>query len=298
MTRRRGQSEESDSLDLLLDTVSNVFGGVMFLTLLAALLILSRGATRVEEQTTVDPEVIPTNTTLIEAETRRTAAALEAQRTTRDRLDPDGTLADKAKRLQEIEATLALANRHNRRASDAEQSQEQAQQDLQAQQSDLEKQIEELRNEVAQKSKANEEIRSSSERAVEFRGLSLSMTREAVVMLRYGRWYLLQTARSPKSLNREDLFILENSRSLTRITPKPHRGNPVTDESVEKLVGHLKRVFSPKSYHVVIAVWDDSFAEFNQLKDGIKEAGFQYRTLPCDTSTRLTNNAAVDAYVQ
>ena len=68
MTRRRGQTDESDSLDLLLDTVSNVFGGVMFLTLLAALLILSRGATSVDEPEPVEFETAPVSTTLIEAE--------------------------------------------------------------------------------------------------------------------------------------------------------------------------------------------------------------------------------------
>ena len=58
MSRRRANAERDDSLDLLLDTVTNVFGGVMFLTLLAALLVLSGGRAAVAEPEFDLPQVI------------------------------------------------------------------------------------------------------------------------------------------------------------------------------------------------------------------------------------------------
>jgi hypothetical protein len=45
-------------------------------------------------------------------------------------------------------------------------------------------------------------------------------------------------------------------------------------------------------------VWDDSFAEFNPLKDALVAGGYQYRTLPCDNTSWLTNQGAVDPFVQ
>ena len=298
MTRRKRSGGDGDSLDLLLDTVSNVFGGVMFLTLLAALLILSRGATTTEEVPERDVEPRPVSTTLIEAEMRKTAAAIAAQKQIHQRLDPDGSVTEKADRLKRIENTLALARRHAKRADGSVEAQQKAREDQLTAQSDLEQQIENLKSEVSRSSRENEKIRAQSERAVEFRALTLSRTEEAVVMLRYGRWYLLQDSSKSRSINRDDFFILEDSRRLTRITPKPHRGTPVTEESAKKMAEHLKRNFKSRDFHVVIAVWDDSFGEFNMLKDAVKSVGFQYRTLPCDTATRLTNNASVDAYVQ
>ena len=244
MTRKRGGRDQEDSLDLLLDTVSNVFGGVMFLTLLAALLIISRGATATTETPVPEPTVkTPVSTTLIEAETRRTAVALASQKMAQQRLDPNGGLSKKIAKLEKTQSTLALAKRHARRSERSLESQNQAQADQQAAESDLEAQIQELQNEVVREKHAASKIRSASERTVEFRALSRSMTREAVIVLRYGRWYTLQTGKSFKSLNRDDFFILKDG-EVSRMTPKPHKGHPVNQRSLGELKEFLATVFS------------------------------------------------------
>ncbi|TWU05760.1 hypothetical protein [Stieleria varia] len=300
MKRSRSDDDQQDSLDLLLDTVSNVFGGVMFLTLLAALLILARGSSSVDEPESEQSieTTKPVNTTLLEAEARRTAVALETQKRMLERLDPDGSLSEKVQRLSSLESTLMLARRHARRADGKLDSQEQARLDQQAAESDLEGQIEALEKEIAEQENQAKQMRSQSERTVQFRPLTRSQTGEAVLLLRYGRWYSLLTSEDPGSLNREDFFLLRDSGGVTRVTPKPHRGHPVNDASLSQLTMFLKANFSNQQYHVVIAVWDDSFTEFNPLKDALVESGYQYRTLPCDSSSRLSNQYAADAYVQ
>ena len=297
MSRRRTDSDEQDSLELLLDTVSNVFGGVMFLTLLAALLIIARGTAPPEPEETVVQQTEPTSTVLVDAKVRQTAAAIKAQKLTKQRLDPDGNVAKQAQRLKSLEQTLSLARRHSNRTDDAKQKQQQTLQDQLANQSEIEKQIAEVKRQITEQAKSVNSMRSDSERIVEFRPLSRSMTDEAVVILRYGRWYMLQN-KPTGGVNRDDFFVLQHSHSLTRVTPKPHRGAVVNDRSLAELTDRLKAEFSTREFHVLVAVWDDSFSEFNALKDAVKSAGYTYRTLPCDSSTRLSNQYAAEAYVQ
>ena len=101
-----------------------------------------------------------------------------------------------------------------------------------------------------------------------------------------------------RAANRKDFFVLESNDSVTTITPKPHRGQPVTDESLNELTQHLKEKFPVRQFFITVAVWDDSFAKFNPLKDALTGAGSQYRTLTCDSSSRLSNQAAAGPFVQ
>lgn len=297
MSRRRSGAAEDDSLELLLDTVSNVFGGVMFLTLLAALLIIARGTAPSEPETPIESTPRPASTALVDAKVRQTMAAIRAQQETKQQLDPDGTLMAKSDRLRSLEQTLSLARRHASRTDHAKEEQQKALEDQLANQSEIQQQIDDIKRQLAEQAESVSAIRSDSERTVEFRQLSRSMTDEAVVLLRYGRWYMLQN--SPTGgVNRDDFFVLQHDRSLTRVTPKPHRGAAVSEATLEDLTTRLKAKFKPGQFHVLIAVWNDSFSEFNQVKDAVKAAGYTYRTLPCDSSTRLSNQYAAEAYVQ
>ncbi len=299
MSRRRASSDHDDSLDLLLDTVSNVFGGVMFLTLLAALLILSRGSAPIEKPEEAPPPQVheEIDARLVQSQTLQTASELEAQRKMLARMDPDGTMAAKAEQLQSIRQTVSLARRQVQRAGSAVTDRRGELEDQQAQQSDLQEQIEQLKKEIAEKSEEMNELQAGSERTVLFRPLTMSRTMEAVMILRYGRWYLLYNGPHGE-LNRRDFFVLPSEESVTTITPKPHRGNPVSAASLNQLTKKLKQLFPSRQFHVTIAVWDDSFAEFNPLKDALTASGYRYRTIPCDSSSRLTNQAAVDPFVQ
>ncbi|WP_182866792.1 hypothetical protein [Stieleria mannarensis] len=297
MSRRRTNSNDDDSLELLLDTVSNVFGGVMFLTLLAALLIIARGTAPAEPEDPTDQRPQPVSTALTDAKVRQTMAAIQAQKTIMRRLDPQGDVTAMADRLESLQQTLSLARRHAGRTDHQRQAQQRALEDQLADHSELERQIAEARQQIAEQAASVSAVRSQSERSVEFRPLNRSMTEEAVVLLRYGRWYLLQNA-PDAGVNRDDFFVLQHSRSLTRVTPKPHKGSTVDDESLSELAVRLQSEFQPGRFHVLIAVWDDSFSEFNPVKDAVKAAGYTYRTLPCDSSTRLSNQYAAEAYVQ
>lgn len=297
MSRRRSDNDDQDSLDLLLDTVSNVFGGVMFLTLLAALLIISRGTAPTAPVDEIPPQPTVDHAVLGDAKIRQVQVAIRAQEQTQRQLDHDGSLMAQTARLRSLQQTLDLARRHASRTEDSKKKELEALQEQLAEEFEIESQIDNVYREVAAHAERVNAIRSDTERTVEFRPLSRSMTDEAVVILRYGRWYMLENGPN-QGINRSDFFVLPSNGALKRVTPKPHRGAEVTKRSLGDLTRGLNDKYSVGQYHVLIAVWDDSFAEFNALKDAVKAAGYTYRTLPCDSSTRLTNQFATDSYVQ
>ncbi len=299
MSRRRQSSDQEDSLDLLLDTVSNVFGGVMFLTLLAALLILSRGSSpKPEPEETVkhqpDPKV---NAELVQTQQQQFASELAALEKSIQRLDPNGTTSQKVERLANLEATVKLAQKQHKRVEATVTDRQSQLDDQDAAQSDLEQQIETLTSKIADASEEMKQVRQESARTVQFRPLTSSRSMETVIILRYGRWYLLFNG-PHGGLNRRDFFVLPGEDGVKSVTPKPHRGNVVNAETLPLLIQKIRPLFPPRRFHVTIAVWDDSFAEFNPLKDALSAAGYKYRTLPCDSTSRLTNQAAVDPFVQ
>ncbi|MCA9139518.1 MAG: hypothetical protein KDB00_22245 [Planctomycetales bacterium] len=297
MSRKRSENDDQDSLELLLDTVSNVFGGVMFLTLLAALLIISRGTAPTEPVIEAVPDATVDSTALVDAKIRQVQAAIKAQQRTRQQLDQDGTLKAQTDRLRSLDQTLSLARRHASRTESSKAKELKALQDQLAKESENESQIDQIKREVSERMKRVNAIRSDTERTVEFRPLNLSMTDEAVIILRYGRWYMLENGPG-EGINRNDFFVLKKSGVMTRVTPKPHCGTEVNRQTLGELTSQLNRKYATGQFHVLIAVWDDSFYEFNAVKDAVKAAGYNYRTLPCDSSTRLTNQFAAESYVQ
>ena len=90
----RCAAEQEDSLELLLDTISNAFGGVLFLTILLALLLrISQPKTEAEEITKpARHELVELSSELDEvlSELQSVEAAFTVQSDARGRLvDPD-----------------------------------------------------------------------------------------------------------------------------------------------------------------------------------------------------------------
>ena len=100
--RARGAGEEGDGLDLLLDTICNMFGLFIFVAMLVALLVSTRGSA-------VEPDVAPPDAELA-VDARRLAerrvAALEQaiEAIDEEEIDADeAALADARALLEEAE---------------------------------------------------------------------------------------------------------------------------------------------------------------------------------------------------
>lgn len=296
MANRTRKSNENDSpFDLFLDTVSNVFGGVMFLTLLAALLVLTRGASSLDAPPQTPSEAnVDARTVAMDIEA--TELAIQSQQMLLKHLKMDEDSIDKAVQLENLEQSVDQAEREAKLAEQAIPRQQV--EDQQRQQQDLSQQRARLEETLASEQDKRDRLRRASERTVKFRPLQRSNTFETVVVLRYGKIYLFKDRPLSTSFNEDDFFVTRQLGRVMTITPKPHRGEPVNEATVDQIIRRLSSSFPPSRFHVTIAVWDDSFGEFNTLRDAVVKAGYQYRTIPSDNTTELSFGEVKESWVQ
>jgi hypothetical protein len=308
MSRRRFV-EEMDPMDLLLDTVSNVFGGVMFLTLLAALLVINRGGKAISESQSRQPpqlseveiEALELKARQIELQIGELEMALTQQRTLMTTLDPTGDSTAKMEKLKLAQATLA---RVRLETEELEQKEQANAEQLTLKDAQLEKEkmvVEKLEQSVQQAQEELAKLQASSQRGIDFRPLRVTTTDGATVMMRYGRLYLLKVDPDDDELNSADIEtrgggLFGGDRMF--FYPKPNGGSPVTSESINEMVRRLKKNFPSSEYHIGIAVWDDSFGEFNSFKEAIVAAGYEYRTIPADDGAKFSFGGSGNSMVQ
>jgi hypothetical protein len=98
-------------------------------------------------------------------------------------------------------------------------------------------------------------------------------------------------------LNTEEFVVVsENSGSL-ETRPKPHAGTPldaVDSSQIEQRFRHFK----PRDACFAIAVWDDSFDQFQKVKAAAVKAEFEYRLLVMPEGHTLVDRGGDDARVQ
>jgi hypothetical protein len=301
--------EETDPMDLLLDTVSNVFGGVMFLTLLAALLVINRGGKAISENLTKQPPPLSAiEIEALELRARKTElqivdleTALTQQRALMISLDSEGNSKAKIEKLKQAQSTLARI----RGETEALEQQERVNgEQLKIKSAEFEQKkmvIGKLDEAIEKHQEELAELEKSSQRGIEFRPLRAATTGSATVMMRYGRLYLLKDDPDDDAFNIREIEtrgggLFGGDRVF--FYPKPGGGSPVTTESINELVRRLKKNYPSREFHVGIAVWDDSFGEFNAFKDAIVSSGYEYRTLPADESAAFSFGSLEDSMVQ
>lgn len=299
--RRRGVSDSNDALDLLLDTVSNVFGGVMFLTLLAALMILSRGAPSVQPESIPEPPANghpPTDDRILQIELRQLAEAIATEQTVLANLPGDPNDLPK---LKEIKAVRTLLDEATKVAGRSQKEFDTASKQATRQrieQAESRTRRDQLAEKLAVRRDELDRAEKIGQRSIAFRPLRLANSTETVLVLRYGRVYRLQNSPNKRSFNGDDFFVIQTERSKTRITPKPHRGTPVTTAAMDALAERIRRSYPPNQYHVTIAVWDDSFGQFNTVCDALQSVGYRYRTIPCNDESELSYGSSASPWVQ
>lgn len=299
--RRRGTAEANDSLDLLLDTVSNVFGGVMFLTLLAALMILSRGASSMQPETVDEPPPImrdPVDDRIVQMELEQVSEAIESQESVMKNLPSDPDELQEFREIRNVESLLENAKaelrQSQKRLADAKTRADSAAD----QQAKNEASQEALAETLASKQKELERADQVGKRSIAFRPLRMATSTETILILRYGKVYLFQKSPISRSFNDAEFFAIGNKSGSTLITPKPHRGTSVTPKAMSAYANQLRSKFPPHAFHVTIAVWDDSFGQFNTLADALQDVGYRYRTIPCNDEAKLSFGSSASPWVQ
>lgn len=305
---RKGDLNDS-SLELLLDTICNTFGGVLFLAMLVSLLLTQTRKRSELEAQTADPVPAVSAADLVRLDVRadeaeRELAQLEA--VVADVRDMGGQMADPGYRekldaMQEaVRAENTLASRRVRvlrEIADAQAAGARAAGKTAAterERAEAVRQLEEARTRLEAATRERERLVQSAIRLRDdtARTATVSTTGRAPrerdtdksefgVMLKYGRMYLMHNYGSgEREVNTKD-FVLTPGLLNNTAEPKPNAGLDLKDRSLS--AADLRRYLAPhpaREWYPCLVVHPDSFEEFLTLKAALVSLGYEYRLMP------------------
>ena len=304
--RRRRRTTSADSLELLLDTICNTFGGVLFIAILVVILLRMTGES--EEETpvqTVAPEHFQQQQNRLASLTAELALLREA-RAGQQRLAEQ--FAE-----QEVRAQIVVRN-------DLQESFDQLQLTYSQQLAanvDATQKIEETRQENVQtfenlelaETKANQLRQQLTEereaRVQEMRTpvvRSSGFRQEIGLILRYGRmyvWHRYGRDGTRLGLNTDEFVVVGTEGSALITRPKPTAGLPLEDNVLSrgKIRERLSQ-FSPQSCVMAVVVRPDSYGHFNVLRDVLLDEGLEYRLMPMDEEGKVADRGGAGGKVQ
>lgn len=301
MSRRRKASESS--LELLLDTICNTFGGVLFVAIL--IVVMLKMTSRIEASIDAD-EVSEADMAELTRQQANLAETLQTLQSVAAQLD--GQLQGKEK-AAELIAELSSAQEARRsltkarlevlsKVAEHQASTNKTAAELAKLQSRMEA-ANQRHQQVAAELKSEVDKRS---RRVEFSAKRSTGKQEIQTILRYGRFYIWHR-HGPDGerlgLNTDEFVVLSEDRRAAHTTPIPGAGTPVvgSDESDRQLKGRLQ-TFSPSRDYIAIVVWPDSYGDFASLKKALVESGFEYRLIPATDDSSFTDRGGSGGGVQ
>jgi len=302
---KRRAISNSDSLDLLLDAVTNAFGGILFLAILIVLLV-SRRSFDESRQTRqeVDAESSSISASQLEEvlqEIEMLETGIREQEATLQRLRGKNSegIYSQILSLQEILNGLQTATANNTAST---QSLLLSLRVLEQDKAKTQLKIEQDRNELTTLKEKLAEIERPEIRMARVPKLRRTAKSEFPIIVRYGRVYLLHKTLSDgynHSLNTSDFLLIKEQSSIVRISPKPYAGLPIDDDqSFADAIGKKIEELNPSRDYLALVVWDDSFQEFNEVRNSIVKLGFDYRIIPIEDGGFIQEGSISEAYVQ
>lgn len=305
---RRSPPASNDSLELLLDTICNAFGGIVFISILVAVLLRMSGekSSQAATSTQVQVELLELEASLVDArrELDSLTKAADQQRQLRRGLAPEEIEALRRERDAQRARRDSLAKRQ---AAVAEHLAA-AQQSVENAHEVLSKLDEALRVAGRELERLREECKTEESRRtvqIDAPRLRRSSKRELAIFVRGRRVSLVSKFRDGlPDWNTEDCdFEFGALGRPTSVRPRVDVGFRI-DPANPDLVG-LKEALSPysqagkDSFHITVIIWEDSFDCFQAVKQVVKkDLGFDYRTMPMSRGDDGISFGSADASVQ
>ena len=316
----RRSSTSDSSLELLLDTICNTFGGVLFLAMLVSLLLTQTRKRTESESESADPVPAVSAADLVRLDTRAEILEQEIQRLEKLVGDVEGMAGEfaepgykeKLEAMQTVErGQRTLAAKRVRVLSDIADAQaaaaragaqtattERQQRAADADQSQAEKRLEQatlereqlIQSAIALKKKAEETTTvKTTGRAPRERETS---KQECGVVLKYGRMYLMHIYKSgDREVNTEE-FLVTTGLVHNTAEPKPSAGLDLrASDSLDSKMSRRLLEYPPDSWYLCLVVHPDSFEEFLALKAAIVSLGYEYRLMPTNKGVMDTGGS-------
>lgn len=304
----RARKQQADSLELLLDTICNTFGGVVFIAILVVILLQAAGdqhPTEEKVETEVSAEELADLTHRLTAVTTALdslRAAQESQDALMARLAPEESqsLVRSRNESREDRHELEVA-REQLIATIAER-----QTTIQVVKSELSAINTEQQAAKSRLSELQEQI--NRERDARREDIRLPVVhsnarlRRLGVILRYGRlyvWHRYDKRGNRLGLNTDEFVILEENESGYITTPKPNAGIPLMEnaETRRRILQRLSH-FPSGQTAVEVVVRPDSYTHFQHFRDILREKGYDYRLMPMDNDVPVIDRGGSSVGVQ
>ena len=306
MSRRRPSRQ--DSLELLLDTICNTFGGVLFIAILVVLLLQQTGAGPATELT----KPIPVSPLEMQTLTLRMDAVISEMARLQQNRDSQQAIVQTFA-PESIRALLAARREVNARQADLQREADQ----LLANQATLVARVESLTDEnaltrehldAAKSRLQTAQVRLAQARQSRVENIRLPVIRSASqyqeigLILRYGRmyvWHKYGPGQQRLGLNLDEFVVVgeEDGGLVTR--PKPTAGVALdSSQTSQERVRQVLRQFNPQTCYLVVIARPDSYAEFKYVRDRAIELGFDYRLMPADTNAPICDRGGKGGSVQ
>jgi hypothetical protein len=303
MSRRR--QEPPSSLDLLLDTICNTFGGVLFLAIAISVLLKTSSRIAVNADT-VDSS---TATESLERESRleSLSARLESlriadnqQQKLAEQFAPPET-AKLLAELRDIKQQRDLADVHRRAALGQISADRQRVSQINLQEREQAASVKEAERDLALATKELESETKTRTRTAKLPHVHSTSRTEVAVALRYGRLYVCHhydRFGSRAGLNSDDFVIIDEGVQQVTATPKPYAGIPVQAANARPQLEARLKAFDPRRHYFAVIVWEDSFEACQMLKNVMVESGFEYRLLLLPDGESATDRGGKGGRVQ
>jgi hypothetical protein len=306
MSRRR--SSQHDSLELLLDTICNTFGGVLFIAILVVLLLQQTGTSPASATVAAKPL---TNEEIQSLTIRMETVAEQLIRMQQNRESQDAIVqsfapdeirqllvsrSDAASRQEalELQVNQLLATNTGlvakaERLSDENRTVRVRFAEMQEREQSAQKQLDDDRRSRTQEVRLPVLRKQWGKTEIGF-------------MLRYGRLYLwhdYEPGPIRRGLNTKDFVVIAEEAGKLVTRPNPTRGIVLNDgESSKEDVRQILRKFDPKSCYLGIIARPDSYGAFRHVRDRAIELGFEYRLLPAGADEPVADRGGIGNDVQ
>ncbi len=277
MSRRRRSSGQDDSLDLLLDTITNAFGGIVFMAILVAILVRVDAPESAESNRESPLESVERLRKKESLEARiASASETVAQLETRaDQLPP--TLASDYSRLQDLErqfeAASALRERLTREEAEvAQEVREQASsnENLQIRAAELRGEIEEMEERLARETERRTTTSElPRERSTDKRQIAFLFRRGRIVRVTQG--FSINATLEPTEESRADLIAPGEAYRVGASSGFPQ-------DDLDRFRAELTGL-NPDDDYLAVGIWDDSFESYTALRKLMVEAGIEHSLL-------------------
>jgi hypothetical protein len=127
-----------------------------------------------------------------------------------------------------------------------------------------------------------------------------SHKREIGFVVRFGRlyqWHIYDRFGERQGLNTADFVVVGEVNGALDTRPKPFAGVAIDQANRQALRARIAP-FDPTRHYPTVAVWPDSFEQFETLKAVMVEAGFEYRLMPMTNGGELVDRGGVGGWVQ